>query len=345
MKKYLIKILTVFFLSSFMIQGTTVNEIVIQSTTNELLPAGMIQANMTLQKGDLFSPEKLSEDIKTLYLTKQFDDIEAKVEPQTSDTVNIILKVKPKKRVSKIMFQGNQLIESSRLKQQLSQEINNVLDGKLLTEDLQSLFDLYHDRGYNDTTINQQVVNVKGTNHVEVVYTIDEKARYKTREIEIIGNTIFSDRQLIKMMKTDVSFWGRIFPVGYFSETELKSDFDTIEQAYWNSGHLDFKIENVERNFNSKRNKIYITIYVLEGTQYHVSDVNITGNKAFLAAELEPLTTLRPNDIFKIDIERRDIFLVTEKYNRSGYLDCHIYADRKIDGDAMSLQVRKNIKL
>ena len=97
------------------------------------------------------------------------------------------------------MFQGNPMVASSQLKQQLSQEIKNVLDEKLLTEDLQSLFDLYHGKGYNDTTINQQVIDIEGVNQVEIVYTIDEKARYKTRGIAIFGNTIFSDRRLMKM--------------------------------------------------------------------------------------------------------------------------------------------------
>ncbi len=339
MTRYL-KLITIFLIiGSITAFPVTVNDIIVKSTTNEILPEGMIKTNMTLQNGDEFTPEKLSLDIKTLYLTKQFDDIEAKVEPVNGGMVNILLKVKPKARVNKITFHGNVMVSSSKLTQSLSQKIHGILDEKLLTEDLQGLYDLYHNKGYNDTIINQRVIKNEDSNSVEIVYNVDEKARYKTKEIEIIGNTIFSDRQLQKLMETDVSFWGRIFPVGFFNETELKNDLDKIKQIYWNSGYLDFKIENIERNFNSEANKIYLAIYVLEGSQYYVESTSISGNIEFKTDILQSLMTLKSAEVFKIDYERRDIQTVTDKYNQVGYLDCYVYADRIIDS------VNKTVKI
>ncbi len=331
MKRYL-KILTSLILfGSLSALAVTVNEIIVKSTTSEIIPDGMIKANMTLQSGDEFTPEQLSLDIKTLYLTKQFDDIEAKVEPAAAGKVNILLNVKPRARVSSVIFHGNDMISSSRLQQTLTQKTGEPLDEKLLTDDLQELYDLYHKKGYNDTVINQQVIKNEESNDTEILYNIDEKARYKTKEIEIIGNTVFSDRQLQKLMKTDVSFWGRIFPVGFFNETELKNDLDKIKQIYWNSGYLDFKIDNIERNFNSEANKIYLAIYVLEGLQYYVGETRLSGNLEFNTDTLESLLSLKSNEIFKIDYERRDIEIITDKYNQVGYLDCYVYADRIID--------------
>ncbi len=339
MRQCLKLITTLLVISSVSTFAVTVNDIIVRSTTNEILPEGMIKTNMALQNGDEFTPEKLSLDIKTLYLTKQFDDIEAKVEPVSGGMVNILLKVKPKVRVSKIIFHGNIMVSSSRLTESLSQKIHETLDEKLLTEDLQGLYDLYHNKGYSDTIINQQVIKNENSNNVEIVYDIDEKARYKTKEIEIIGNTIFPDRQLQKLMETDVSFWGRIFPVGFFNETELKNDLDKIKQIYWNNGYLDFKIENVERNFNSEADKIYLAIYLLEGSQYYVGTTSISGNVEFETDILQSLLSLKPNELFKIDYERRDVQTITNKYNQIGYLDCYVYVDKIIDSENKTVKI------
>lgn len=319
--------------------AVTVDEIVIQSATEDVLPESMIRANMTLQPGSEFTPELLSQDIKKLYLTKQFDDVEASVDSSGADAVRIIVKVKLKARVSEIVFHGNSKIKASRLKKELTQKTTSTLDEKLLSADLAALYELYRDKGYHDVAIRQQVVPADESSQVKIVYEVDEKGRYKTREVHVIGNIRFTDRELKRIIKTKVSKWGYIFPLGFFDEQQLKSDLDAIQKAYWDEGFLDYKLENVDRVVSSDNEKIYVTIYVAEGQQYRVPAVTVSGNTAFATTELTAVLALVAGSPYNRETERSDIDRITEKYNRIGYLDCYVYADRATNAESHEVSV------
>jgi outer membrane protein insertion porin family len=334
------KMIVVLAVSSIGCYAATIDEIIIRSATSQFLSADLVRANMTLQKGSEFSSESLSEDIKTLYGTKQFDDIEAKVESIGRDLVKIILRIKPKPRIDELVINGNSLITTGKIQQQVSQKEGELFDEKTLSEDLRSLNEMYRNKGYYETAIKQQVVPLEGTQNLRIVYEIDERSRYKVRDVEIIGNIAFKDRQLKKLMETEVSFWGYLLPVGFFNETELKSDLDKITQAYLNRGYLDFKIEKVDRSFNVNGSKIYLNIYVHEGRQYHVQDVSVSGNQALETDELINLISLKTDQIYNREQEHKDSLNITNQYSHKGYLDCQVYADRTVDTERNRISLR-----
>ena len=318
----------------------SINNIIVESSFDqERYSKEFVRANMILQKGDDFTPANLSRAIKKLYATKKFDDIEARVIPALGDTVDIIFMVTPRPTIDEITFVGNKLISSKKLLKQISNEKGLPLDEKTLSEDLQSLYESYHKKGYHETSIKQDINADKEANTVKIIYTINEEGRYKTRALDIVGNKAFSDRALKKEMETDVSFWGYLLPVGYFNESELKSDRDVLQQVYRNKGYLDFKIEKVDRFYNAKRNKIYLTIHVKEGRQYTVTEITVSGNEVFDKQEIEAMISLSPGQIYSQETEQRDITKITERYNRKGYLDCYVRPKRSIDSDAHTIVI------
>ncbi len=342
-KSFYLAALALFPLLTLAATAVTISNIVVESKTRGDVSDDMVRSNMTLQIGGEFSPEQLSEDIKKLYATRQFDDIEAKVDPDGADQVVILLTITPKPVIGKIIFKGNSLISSRKLRNQLDQKENVVLDEKQLAKDLESLYDLYRNKGYYDTVIKQNVQRLEDSHQVNVEYSVEEKARYKTRGVDIIGNLEFSDRELRRVMDTDVSVWGYVFPVGYFDDLALQTDVDKLGEAYQNRGYLDFRVDRVERFYNDDNDKIYLTIYIEEGGRYHVDSVTISGNTEFETNILAPLTTSQSGDVYSKERENRDVSAITDKYNRHGYLDCYVRVTRDVDSAANTVAITYGI--
>ena len=320
------------------VYATKINEIIVKSSVAEFRSKEIVHANIILQRGEEFSPSNLSKAIKTLYATKKFDDIEARVVPADGNRVDVIFIVTPKPVVDKIIFKGNKLISTSKLEGEILNKKDSSFDERTLSEDLQKLYASYQNKGYHDAIIKQEVVK-KDANSVQIVYNIVEKPRYKTRGLDIIGNTAFSDRQLRRMMETDVSFWGYVFPVGYFNEAELKNDLDVLRQAYWNRGYLDFLIGKIDRLSDTAENKMYVVIHVEEGPQYTVERVTISKEEVFDDEALTRMTSLKPGQIYSREVEQKDISTITARYNRKGYLDCFVRAKRTVDSDAHTVAI------
>ncbi len=332
------------FLTALGVDAATIKDIHVRSTTSREISREMVLSNMNLQTGDEFSPEKLSQDIKKLYATHQFEDIEANVEDVGNNQIQLTINVTPKPIIESIQFIGNKRFSSRKLKRKLSQKENEVLDEKFLSKDVQDLYDFYHDKGYTTVIIKQHVELIEGSHNKKIVYDIDEKSRYKTRGLDIIGNIAFSDKQLLKLMETDISFWGYIFPVGFYDEMEFNGDIDKITQAYLNKGYLDFNILKIDRQFDEINNKIYITLYIEEGIQYSVGKTAIANNQRFDSDELKKLISLKAGDIYNRDGERQSNQAITDKYNHFGYIDCYVTTDRKIDKENRSVDLMYNIR-
>ena len=345
MNKFGFQSFFMFFIIALSSYAETISTIrVISSFDQELYSKELVLANMILQKGDEFSPSNLSKAIKKLYATKKFDDIEARVEPSASGGVDIVFTVTPKPIVDDVIFKGNKLISTKKLLQKISHEKGITFDEKKLSEDLQNLYESYHKKGYHESHIKEEVAADSDSNTVTITYKINEEGRYKTRSLYIIGNFAFSDRQLKKMIETKVSYWGYIFPVGYFNENDLKNDQDLLRQVYWSKGFLDFKIKKVDQFYDADRKKTYLSIYIDEGSQYSVKEVNISGNDVFSKQEIEELVSLSPNQDYNQEIEQRDITKITERYNRKGYLDCYVRAKKSINSAAHTIAIDYSIQ-
>lgn len=316
--------------------AATVNQIIVRSNTSQSVSVDVVRANIVLVEGAQFSQESLSQDIKNLYATGQFDDVVAKWQPADQGKVDVVFTVIPKARVNSIVFEGNERFSTKRLMKQLSQEPNLPKDEAKLAADLEALYKFYNGKGYNDAVIRQRVDKLEASGDVRVVYEIGESARAKVRGVSFSGNKAFTDGQLRKKMETDVSWLGFVLPTGYFNSSDFDSDQSALAHAYLDAGYLDFKVVDVVQTHSKKGDKIFINIKLEEGPLYYLSDVAISGNKAFSTEELQAKLSQTAGQNFSRANERRDIEKITAAYNAAGYMDSQVRARRApADGSHM----------
>ena len=64
-----------------------------------------------------------------------------------------------------------------------------------------------------------------------------------------------------------------------YSRERLGADLETLRSFYLNRGYLDFSLDSTQVSITPDRRDIYITINIVEGETYTVSDVTLAGQR------------------------------------------------------------------
>jgi outer membrane protein insertion porin family len=119
---------------------------------------------------------------------------------------------------------------------------------------------------------------------------------------------------------------------GRFKDDEFQDDLDKLRDFFREHGYLDVEIPEEKIVFSyPKKDSLIITITVIEGRQYKIGDVTITGNKLHSTTLLKRVAALyaKTGAVFapsKIDKATQRI---EDYYGKDGYLDTRVHVIRR----------------
>lgn len=283
-------------------------------------PVTNISPHINSQAGDVFSQKKLTEDIQRLYKTGFFRDIAADVDQTPEGNTVITFIVEPVPRIAEISIKGNKRLKKKKLRSELTVKKGDLYDAQAVAASSTAMRQLYEEKSYYGTTVKTDIKKIN-EKQVNVIWEISEEPRTKLRNIEFVGNTIFSKRKLLKHIRTDPTFWSYIFPVGFFSEKELKIDRIRLQNLYARKGYLDFEISEIRRDYSKKGKWVSLTVFLNEGLPYVIDDVAVEGNQLFGDAEIKRKFELKEGLVYTPVLESQDIDAIREMYAPQGYID------------------------
>ena len=174
------------------IKNPIISNIIIQG--NNRVTNNTILSYSNVEQGDKFSPELVKQIIQDLYETKYFDDISVSL--QFND---LIINVSEKPIISKIILTDNNIVEDEDILTALEDVgITNTrpYDKNIFDKIEQELVRLYFDRGRYNATISSKVTELE-RNRVSIELVINEGDASSIKEINIIGNKVFSNDKII----------------------------------------------------------------------------------------------------------------------------------------------------
>ena len=81
-------------------------------------------------------------------------------------------------------------------------------------------------------------------NNVGVQVDVSEGDRAQIRQINVVGNKIFSDEDILDILKLQMPNWLSFFNQDdRYSREDLSGDLETIENFYLDQGYANFRIE------------------------------------------------------------------------------------------------------
>ncbi len=291
---------------------------------NKTVSGATILSKLKTKKGDMFSQKVVDEDIKRLYLLGFFSDVSVSVE-DVQDEVGVIFTVTEKAPLTKVIFIGNKVFDSRRLESVVESKLNEFADERKLKKDADSIKDLYEKKGYPWVGVVYKIEVDENNTFSKAIFTIDEGAKAVVKKLDIIGNTAFSDKRMLKIIKSKTAGF---FRSGVYKKEVLEDDIERIKNFYKQAGYLDVKpaYELIFRE-KARRKWIELVVRIEEGRKYVTGNIKVAGNVVFSEEELKALLKMKPGDTFTEEGLHGDVGGIQEHYFDKGYIMARVRPD------------------
>jgi len=315
------------------------------------LPA--IQGRLTLRPNDRYTADAIREQVKILYGTGYFEDVQVETDPgATGVAVTFIVREKP--FITEIVFDGNQELSDDKLKEKITIKSQTFLDQQQAKESAEKIRLTYQEDGF----FNCQVIPVIQTvdeDRKRLTFFIKEGTKAKVRRVNFEGMRSVTKQEIFKVTATREWIpWYGLFTqlkvpsllsdAGVLKREELGNDIERIREVYLNKGYMNVQISQPTVELSEDKKWFEVSYAIVEGEPFIVQEVGFRGNTVFEDHELREGLNIRPGEIFQRAKIRSEITRITDLYGAKGYAFADVVPNVTPDNKAHTATITLNVK-
>ncbi|HLF93329.1 MAG TPA: outer membrane protein assembly factor BamA [Planctomycetota bacterium] len=264
--------------------------------------------------GSTFSPNLLTEDLRSIFGLGFFDDVQMRIE-DFEGGVKVTFVVKERPFVRDVDFVGNKRVGTSDLQEKVELRLGAVYNPVEVQRAREKLKDFYEDEGYFEVQITPEVETF-ADGDVKVVFSINEGRRMTIEKVVIRGNKGLTDRQIKKAMATQERQY--FILRGTVQRQRLEEDVERILALYNDNGYIQARVDSHEATVDRDKARVTITFVVVEGQQYRVGDIGFKGITLLPEAEVRRQLKFKSGDVFSRTKVRESMKAIADLYGTIG---------------------------
>jgi outer membrane protein insertion porin family len=260
---------------SIAVQGARRNTTVTVLQTSGLLP------------GRAVTYKDVQRAVLALYGTGQYDDVQ--IEQAEAGGKNLlVIRLRERPVLVKWAVRGVQRLGERGVRDKVQLTEGRPIDPAAVERARARIDSLYRAQGFYLSHTRALHVYEDDSTKVRVVYDVDEGRRVAIARIQIDGNTHFTDKQILKNMKTrPEGFWW--FRSGEYDDEKLAADMrERLPEFYGAQGYVDFQVLGDTLIVDETSGKATLVLRLSEGDPYKVGTFEIVGSRRFSSEELQP---------------------------------------------------------
>ncbi|HNV33037.1 MAG TPA: outer membrane protein assembly factor BamA, partial [Nitrospira sp.] len=312
-----------------------------------------IEGRLTLKANDRFTADALREQVKILYGTGYFEDVQVETEPAAGG-VSVGFVVREKPFITEIVFDGNEELSDDKLKEKVTIKSQTFLDQQQAKESAEKIRLAYQEDGYYNCQV-IPVIQAVDEDRKRLTYFIKEGTKAKVLHINFEGMRAVTKEEIFKVTATRewIPWYGLITQLkvpsllsdaGVLKREELGNDIERMREVYLNKGYLNVQISQPTLELSEDKKWFEINYSIVEGEPFIVQEVGFRGNTVFEDHELREGLNIRPGEIFQRAKIRGEITRITDLYGAKGYVFADVVPNVTPDNNSRTATILLNVK-
>ena len=310
----------------------TVRDIAVEG--NRRIQSAAILNRVQTKIGDAFAPAALRDDVRAIFALQFFDEVQIRTE-EFEGGVRVIFVVVERPLLREVSFEGNSELTTDELREKASIRVGVIYNPAQVQQAEEAIRQKYEDEGYFGVQITPRTERTP-EGDLRVVLRIEEGPKLHIDRIVIEGNQALTASQIKDAMTTkERLYW--IFPFSTVQRRVFDDDVERVLQRYADSGFIQARVESHEIIPDLAKKKVTLRLRVVEGPQFKVGTITITGNELLSTEEIRKMVKLQEGGVFNRGALRSSVRAILDRYSELGRA--------KAEADARSVNDVQNLKV
>jgi outer membrane protein insertion porin family len=281
---------------------------------NRRVQEAVILGRIQSKPGNPFTPTQLSDDVRAVFGLGFFDDVRTRVE-DFEGGVKLTFVVMERPFVRDVEFSGNRRVSSDTLREKIDVKLGVVYNPVEVQRAREKLKDHYEEEGYFEVQITPAAEPFPDGD-VKVVFSIVEGRRITIDKIVFRGNQGLPAGKIKEIMLTQERQY--FILRGTLQRQKLEEDIERILSFYNDHGYVQARVEGTDVAIDRERALVTITVTVVEGPQYRVNKIDVTGVTLLPPGEILRQVKFKPGEVFSRTKVREALRGIGDLYSTIG---------------------------
>ncbi len=298
---------------------------------------GMVFNYLPVTIGDTMDENRIRKAVRALFKTGFFRDVRLE-----RDGDVLVVTVEERPTIALITFDGNRAIKTEDLEDGLAEagfSEGEVFNQGKLDKVIQELRRQYYSNGKYGAQVDYEISPV-GEDAIEIAFLIVEGEAAKIKQIKIVGNTVYSDEELLNVFKLKTGNWLSWFRKDdQYSKQKLSGDLETLRSWYQDYGYLNFSIDSTQVSVSPDKESVYVTINITEGDSFVIDKVLLSGTLIIEPIELYGFVFTRKGDVFSRKMVEATSKAISDRLGHEGYAFANVNPIPDVDKESRTAEL------
>ncbi|NIJ18549.1 outer membrane protein insertion porin family [Sphingomonas naasensis] len=292
-----------------------------------------------LRVGDSFTNETVDQAIKDLLASELLADV-------SIDTTggDLVIKVRENPVINRVIYEGNKRLKNDKIQKEVKLAPRQIFTRTAVRADVARIIELYRRQGRFAARIEPKMVSLD-QNRVDVIFEITEGPKSKVRQINIIGNEVFSDGKLRGEMATKTAGLAHLLSSNTsYDQDRLAYDQQKLRQFYLTEGYADFRVISAVAELTPDKRDFIITYVVEEGPRYKFGPVKVdSAIRDFDDKRLASALSIKEGQWYNAKAVEDTVEQLSETAGAFGYAFADVTPQFERDREKLTMSMNFNI--
>lgn len=243
----------------------------VQVEGNERVQSAAIANYAGIERGKTIGAGELNDAYQRILRSGLFETVE--VIPRGS---TLLVRVKEYPTINRITFEGNRRIKDDKLVDFVTSEPRRVFNPSIAEKDAATLAEVYSQQGRIAASVTPRIIR-RSNNRVDLVFEIAEGDTVEIERVSIVGNRVYSDRRLRRVLQTkQANFLRAVIGADTLVEDRIQFDRRVLRDFYLSRGYVDFRVLSTNVELTRERDALFLAVNVEEGQQFRFGEIRTT---------------------------------------------------------------------